>query len=251
MRTTPARADHLEHPPRFWLVPFQIPRPKEENGGVVRKDLPHLAEGVGKAGAECQKESPVAEKESLPSALAANLEGSFERMVLEYQDRLYGFALRLTANPEDAEEIAQDAFVRAYRALKSYGPERIRSLALRAWLYRITLNVARNRLRRKKHAHVSLHEASTVHDTPDDPSERPDSRFEKAQKRADLATLVAALPGRYRTPLILRYVEGLKLEDVAAVLRQPLGTTKSNLHRAINLLRTSISQSRRLGRVTP
>jgi RNA polymerase sigma-70 factor (ECF subfamily) len=61
----------------------------------------------------------------------------------------------------------------------------------------------------------------------------------------DLATLVADLPRRYRTPLILRYVEGLKLDEVAEILGQPLGTTKSNVHRGINALRESITQSRR------
>src|SRR5215831_4140993 len=86
----------------------------------------------------------------LTEALARDLDGSFEAVVREYQDRLYSFALRLTGRPEDAEDVAQDAFVRAYRALQSYGAERVRALALKAWLYRITLNVARNRLRGKK-----------------------------------------------------------------------------------------------------
>src|SRR5262252_8133347 len=86
----------------------------------------------------------------LEAALAADLDGPFERLVPEYQDRLFGFALRLTRSREDAEEIAQDAFVRAYRAMKSYPAERVRSLALRAWLYRITLNVARNHRRRRR-----------------------------------------------------------------------------------------------------
>ena len=64
---------------------------------------------------------------ALEAALAEDLEGSFERMVGEYQDRLYSFAHRLAGNPEDAEEIAQDAFVRAYRAMKTYEAERIRA----------------------------------------------------------------------------------------------------------------------------
>ena len=66
-----------------------------------------------------------------------------------------------------------------------------------------------------------------------------------------LATLVAGLPDRYRAVLILRYMEGLRLEEVAAVLKQPLGTTKSNVHRAVNLLREAISESRRAKRGRP
>ncbi len=183
---------------------------------------------------------------SLELALAADLDASFERLVREYEDRLYAFALRLTSNREDAEEIAQDAFVRAYKALKSYAPERIRELALRPWLYRVALNVARNRLRRKRPVVVALDDPASASGATDDPRERPDSRFERAESRKSLSALVSALPDRYRSPLILRYVEGLKVEEVAEILKQPLGTAKSNLHRAINLLREAISQSRRV-----
>jgi RNA polymerase sigma-70 factor (ECF subfamily) len=179
----------------------------------------------------------------IETALAEDVDLHFERLVREYQDRLYGFALRLTNQSEDAEEVVQDAFVRAYRALKTYPARRIRDMALRPWLYQVTLNVARNRLRRKRHPTVGL-DASAAQNVAD-PSESPLTQLEASRRRADLASLVATLPGRYRTPLILRYVEGLKLEEVAEILRQPLGTTKSNVHRAINALREAISESRR------
>jgi len=179
----------------------------------------------------------------LESALAEDVDLHFERMVREYQDRLYGFALRLTNQREDAEEAVQDAFVRAYRALKTYSPVRIRTMALRAWLYQITLNVVRNRFRRKKHPTETLDgpAAQTVADA----SEGPLERLTAARQRRDLASLVGGLPPRYRTPLILRYVEGLKLEEVSGILGQPLGTVKSNVHRGINALREAITQSRR------
>ena len=70
----------------------------------------------------------------------------FERIVDEFQRRLYGFALRMTGNREDAEEIVQDAFVRAFRALGKMSPEQRSELRLQPWLYTITLNVTRNRL---------------------------------------------------------------------------------------------------------
>jgi len=200
------------------------------------------------------KSAQKAEEEALDAFLADDLDGNFERLVRCYEDRLYSFALRLTGSREDAEEIAQDAFVRAYRALQKYPAEQIRTLALRAWLYRITLNVARNRLRGKHPRFVSIDDSGESHpgrslwEAPDDPDDRPDSRYERAEKRADIATLVAALPDRYRAPLILRYVEGLPVEEVAAILKQPIGTTKSHVHRAINALRTAISDSRRLKR---
>lgn len=191
--------------------------------------------------------------QELLNSLAEDLDGSFEGLVRIFQDRLYAFAYRLCSSREDAEEVAQDAFVRAYRALKTYPAERVRALALQAWLYRITLNVARNRMRKKRPLHVSLDNggadgaaAQKAWDSPDDPSARPDSRLEEGQRRANLASLVAGLPERYRSAIILRYVEGLSLEEVADVLKQPLGTAKSNVHRAVNMLRRAISDSRRV-----
>jgi RNA polymerase sigma-70 factor (ECF subfamily) len=195
----------------------------------------------------------MSQTQTLLTGLAEDLDGAFERLVRVFQDRLYSFALRLCGRREDAEEIAQDSFVRAYRALKTYPAERILALALQAWLYRITLNVARNRMRRKRVPQVSIENggaageaARRAWESPDDPDARPDSRLEQAQQRADIASLVSTLPERYRSAIILRYVEGLTLEEVADVLKQPLGTTKSNVHRAVNLLRQAMTDSRRV-----
>ncbi len=190
--------------------------------------------------------------EDLRHRLAEDLDGSFEDLVCAYQDRLFSFALRLTGRREDAEEIAQDAFVKAYRALASYPAERVRAMALRAWLYQITLNVARNRYRGKKPKLVSLdHPVSprgeTAWEVPDSEDQRPDARYERSRRRTDMASLVASLPARYRAPILLRYVEGLKLEEVARVLRQPVGTAKSNVHRGVNALREALIASRREG----
>jgi RNA polymerase sigma-70 factor, ECF subfamily len=193
--------------------------------------------------------SKMTAEHTLPESLAADLDGCFEDLVSHFQDRLFAFAYRITGNREDAEEVAQDAFVRAYRALGSYPASRIRSLSLRAWLYQITLNVARNKVRRKRHRVVSIGESDASGGHPafevaDDPETLPDSVLEKRQRRRTLAGLVAALPERYRSTLVLRYVEGLRLEEVAQILKQPLGTVKSNAHRAVVALRESIATSR-------
>ena len=85
-----------------------------------------------------------------PPAVSVPSVERFERIVDDYQRRLYGFALRMTGNREDAEEIVQDAFVRAYRALGKMSLEQRTELRLQPWLYTITLNVTRNRLRSKR-----------------------------------------------------------------------------------------------------
>ena len=92
----------------------------------------------------------------LPARLSADLDGTYRQVMEQYQDRLYAFALRFAGNAEDAEEIVQDAFVRAYRALAGYPAARIAALALRPWLYQITLNAGRNRLRKRRLNVVSL-----------------------------------------------------------------------------------------------
>ena len=83
--------------------------------------------------------------DALIAGLTANLDGTFEALVLAHQDRLYSIALRVLGDPADAEEAAQDALVRAYRALAGYDAARIRELRLRPWLATIVLNLCRSR----------------------------------------------------------------------------------------------------------
>src|SRR3990172_9312839 len=93
----------------------------------------------------------------LAHSLARDLDGSFEILVQAHVDRCHAIALRLTGSPHDAEEIAQDALVRAYRALGEYPPDRIRELRVRPWLATIVLNLCRKRARsRPKIASTSL-----------------------------------------------------------------------------------------------
>lgn len=184
-------------------------------------------------------------EEKLRAELAADLDCHFERLVWTYQDRLYSFALRLSGSSQDAEEIAQDAFVRAYRALQSYSPERVLDLALRAWLYQITLNVARNRARGKRLRLVPLgsppDEDGLAFEPEDDERDRPEAVQERAERRDELQALLQGLPERYRAAVVLRHVEGLGYAEAAAVLDQPVGTVKANVHRGVGLLREAMA----------
>ncbi len=153
---------------------------------------------------------------------------------------------RFHETPHNAEEIAQDAFVRAYHALKSYGADRIRTMALRPWLYQITLNVFRNRVRGRRLQTVSLDgfDDGAEPEPEDDESGRPEPALESAEREDQLAAWVAALPERYRVAVVLRYVEDLDYAEMAAVLGQPVGTVKSNVHRGIELLRKRVPEQR-------
>lgn len=181
--------------------------------------------------------------DTLCDELATDLDRAFEQLVLAYEGRLYSFALRFGGDRRDAEEIVQDAFIRAYRALRDYAAGRVRDLALRPWLYQITLNVARNRARRRSLPTTPLErmsdEGEGVRETPlaDDAANRPEQAAERAETGTALAQLVAELPPRYRAAVILRHIEGLTYPEVAAALDQPLGTVKANIHRGVRLLR--------------
>jgi RNA polymerase sigma-70 factor (ECF subfamily) len=180
--------------------------------------------------------------EDLAASLAADLTRAFECMALAYQHRLYAFALRLCGRPEEAEEIAQDALVRAYRALATYSPERIRALQLRAWLFQIALNVTRNRGRRRGPEVTSLDAAveGAGWEPGADAAERPEAVVVRAEQARELAARLLALPERFRAAVILRHVEGLSYGEIAVVLSQPVGTVKANVHRGVLLLRAAL-----------
>lgn len=177
---------------------------------------------------------------SLAARLATDLDGHFEELVRTFQDRLYGFALRLTSSPPDAEESAQDTFVRAYRALQRYPNDRIETLKLKAWLYQIALNVVRNRVRRAQLQQVAMDEpvsnslAANVRD------EQPEQATIGAESLDQLGRALKELPERYSTAVVLRHVQGLSYAEAAQVLGQPVGTTKSDVHRGLRLLRAAL-----------
>lgn len=178
-------------------------------------------------------------EQELPTALAADLECHFECLVELYQHRLYAFALRLSGNPHDAEEIIVDALVRAYQALGQYDSSRIETLELRPWLYQITLNVFRNRVRSRRLPVVSYDEPEgpQVPEMPGDRSVQPEAALERAELRDTLATALARLPERERIAVTLRHVQGFAYGDMAALLEQPVGTVKAHVHRGVRRLR--------------
>lgn len=168
----------------------------------------------------------------LAADLARDLDGNFERFVGRYGDRLFAFALTLTGNRSEAEEIAQDAFVSAYQALVRYEPERRRTLALRAWLFTIALNKVRNRARR-----APTLEIPEDFSAPTAAKDGPEASAERSEAVATVRRALDALQPRYRMPVVLRHIEGLSYDEIATVLGQPVGTAKANVHRGLAMLR--------------
>ena len=189
--------------------------------------------------------------EAFTAALARDLDATFEAVVLAHQDRLYTIALRMLGDPGEAEEAAQDAFVRAYRALGGYDPARIRELRLRGWLTTIVLNRCRSALaRRSTHGPAPL----TLDDPTRPPIEpvaagasEPGAIVERHDDRATWARRLADLPVAYRSAIVLRHVDGLSYPEAAAALGRPEGTVKAQVHRGVALLRTMLEAESRLG----
>ena len=171
-----------------------------------------------------------------PRRLADDLDAAFPAFLAHHQDLVYGIALRSTKRPADAEDLAQEAFIRAYRALLDYPAARTRALRPRGWLAAIVGNLGRNRARRTAPAPADLEVAAEVHA---DDAPGPEGLVEQRESAAAWRARLAALPPRYRRAVELRHVSGLSYPELAEALERPLGTVKSDVHRGVALLRAA------------
>ncbi|MBA2381131.1 MAG: RNA polymerase sigma factor [Chloroflexi bacterium] len=171
----------------------------------------------------------------LAARLALDLDATFEAVVRAHQDRLFTIALRTGGDRSDAEELVQDAFVRAYRALSVWPPPRIRELRLRGWLTTILLNAGRNRARVKRVPTTEL-----AFDPGAEPAADPLARRDE---RETWAGLLASLSPAQRTAVVLRHVDGLSYAEIAEVVGRPEGTVKAHVHRGLATLRTALLAS--------
>lgn len=152
--------------------------------------------------------------------------GAFEELVTIYQHRVFGVALRMLGSRAEAEEVAQETFLRAYRALGEFRGE----ARLATWLYAIASRLCLNRLASGPRRHERSDEAALLQW----PAESPDAAaaLERTELQAALHEAVAALPEERRIVVILRDLEGLAYEEIAEVLGLPLNTVRTRLHRA-------------------
>jgi RNA polymerase sigma-70 factor (ECF subfamily) len=182
--------------------------------------------------------------------LATDLDRSFHHLVLSFQQRLYIFALRQTGSPQDAEDITQEAFLRAYYALADYPAERIRAMKLQPWLYKIALNVFyRQREGARLHCtSLDQSEESIFLEIEDDEREQPEHIAEGREDLHELEAQLTQLPTQYRVAVSCYYFEELSYREIAELLNQPVGTVKSHVHRGTQLLRKNMQvQGQRRG----
>lgn len=170
--------------------------------------------------------------DTLAARLAVDLDGSFEALVDAHAGRLFSIALRFIGDRSDAEEAAQDALVRAYRALIGYDEARIREIRLRPWLATIVVNVCRNRARVRRVRTVEL-----AFEPSAEPAVDPLAR---SDEKATWGLLLATLPPAQRAAVVLRHVDGLSYAQMAEALGRPEGTLKAQVHRGLATLRDAL-----------
>ncbi|MGI8805880.1 MAG: RNA polymerase sigma factor, partial [Thermoleophilaceae bacterium] len=163
---------------------------------------------------------------------------AFEELVRRYADRLYAVVLRLCTDAHEAEEVTQEAFLRAWRGIERF-EDRSQFFT---WLYRIGVNEAKRRSQRRPPAGQVLSlDQDPVAEAPDW-SEAPELRAEQGDVRRVLEQAVRTLPPDYRAPLILRDVEGLSTAEAAAIMEIGEAAFKSRLHRARLAVRRALDE---------
>ncbi len=185
-------------------------------------------------------EASGATDQALVARASAGDDGAFEELVLKYQDRVYGLALRLTRRPEEAEDVTQEAFLKAYRAL---GDFKGRS-AFYTWLFRITFNSAHSRLRTlgRRHSREKVvsfgsggadpsDEGGSYTAEPVSTDPEPVAVLESADAAERVKQAIDDLTPDNRSAIVLREVEGLSYDEIADVTGWTRAAVKSRLHR--------------------
>ncbi|MBR4884747.1 MAG: sigma-70 family RNA polymerase sigma factor [Lentisphaeria bacterium] len=192
-----------------------------------------------------------AKEEELLAAFRNGDMSAFDGLVELYSAKLYRVAYMLLENKQDAEEVVQDAFIRAYKAFPSFRGDS----SFETWMHRITMNLARNRFHWNKRRGMGLHislSAPQLND-PDqtgpqqdidlpDVTMQPDQELETHELENDIAAIINALPEKFRESLLLRHQQEMSYEAIALATGVPINTVKTRIKRARELLKEGLTQ---------
>ena len=172
---------------------------------------------------------------SLVRRVQSGDKGAFDALVLKYQHKLVKLVMRYVRNPAEAEDIAQEAFIKAYRALPQFRGDS----AFYTWLYRIAINTAKNAVvsRDRSPIEYNIDRNDATEESYDmqgrmKDSETPEGLVLTDEIRTTVNAAIDALPEDLRTAIILRELEGLSYEEIAATMDCPVGTVRSRIFRA-------------------
>ncbi|MCT1606584.1 sigma-70 family RNA polymerase sigma factor [Nesterenkonia massiliensis] len=188
--------------------------------------------------------APVAEEIDVAEETDAARRARFEREALQYLDQLYSAAMRMTRNPQDAEDLVQEAYTKAYSAFHQYKP----GTNLKAWLYRILTNTYIN-IYRKKQRQPQQANTDTVEDWQmAQAAQHTSTGLRSAEAEAldhlpdsDVKNALQQIPEEFRLAVYFSDVEGFAYKEIAEILNIPIGTVMSRLHRGRKLLRSLLA----------
>lgn len=159
---------------------------------------------------------------------------AFDSLFYRYRDGIYRLGYAITKDPSAAEEIVVDTFARAHRAIERLEPDD----SLRPWLYRVAVNLSYNRRPRKGVTFSSLDDGTE--DIAAD-AESPSDAAERAERRRVVLECVDTLGPKHKVVVVLHYLNGLNLAEIAEIVEVPVGTVKSRLHYGLRKLRMQLS----------
>jgi RNA polymerase sigma-70 factor (ECF subfamily) len=173
-------------------------------------------------------------------------QGSFSKLIDKYKKLTFNVAYRMTNNLQDAEDISQEVFIRVYKSLYNFNP----NYKFSTWLYQVTLNICRDSFRKGKIPSVSLDTPLNKDDQKDLGSIIPNNQNDPedivigVEQINIINDLISSLPLKYREVIILRLLRDLSYEEISKILNISLGSVKSRLFRARELLRKILKNSR-------
>ena len=168
----------------------------------------------------------------------------FSRLIDNYKNMVYNLAYRMSNSPHEAEDISQEAFMRAYQSLARFNP----SYKFSTWLYQITLNIIRDKFKRKEIDYVSLDTPVETDDSeffpqPADFTNNPEQIITQKENIQAIQQAILSLPLKYREVLVLRHLQDLSYIEIANILKLPKGTVKIRLYRAREQLKKILTDS--------
>ncbi|WP_419954745.1 RNA polymerase sigma factor SigW [Neobacillus niacini] len=166
---------------------------------------------------------------------------AFAEIVELYSNSIYQLGYRMLGNRHEAEDIAQEAFIRAYVNIKSFNQD----LKFSTWLFRIATNLCIDRMRKKKpdyylDAEVSGTDGLTMYSQLASNSPLPENELESLELQESVQKEILKLPEKYRSVIVLKYIEELSLNEISEILDLPLGTVKTRIHRGREALRQQL-----------
>lgn len=188
--------------------------------------------------------TPTVSDEELVARATAGDQESFNQLVVRWERPIYALAYRTLGREDDARDVVQEAFLRAFRGLKGFKGQ----AKFSSWLYRITLNLCRDWLRRQRRAPIVQVTDSSGEDVVDiaeqmpSPAESVEELVARREMSAAVARAMAELPEEQRTAILMKEFHGLTFQEIADALDCPLSTVKTRLYQGLSVLRRRLER---------